>query len=346
MIMRIPAQSEKAAQAYALVEELQEYFVGKLDDISHTFGAAKGCEAVEWERDEGRHGGGVRYETRDEHIFNRGSVNISQVHYDDDPAKKLGSATAISTIIHPQNPHAPSVHMHISWTEMKDGEGYWRIMADLNPSLKDDVFQRDFEMALSRAAGSYEEEGMAQGERYFYIPVLKRTRGVSHFYLEHFNSGNFEEDLSFAHHFGKAVIDAYVGIVVQALQSYITYTAEEKQAQLDYHTLYLFQVLTLDRGTTSGLLVHDQNDIGIMGSLPSHINKPLLYSWLEKMPEPQDKLLLALLDALPEGNKVLVDEAVKKRLANAVRAHYKKYPEALSMQASGEIIPPTVDNHK
>jgi len=78
--------------------------------------------------------------------------------------------------------------MHISWTEMKDGQGYWRIMADLNPSLKDDVFQRDFEMALSRVSGEYEEEGTAQGDRYFYIPVLGRTRGVSHFYLEHFNS--------------------------------------------------------------------------------------------------------------------------------------------------------------
>ena len=40
-----------------------------------------------------------------------------------------------------------------------------------------------------------------------------------------------------------------------------------------------------------------------------------------------------------------VDEKTKKALAQAVRKHYKKYPEALSMQASGEIIPPTVDNH-
>jgi len=144
---------------------------------------------------------------------------------------------------------------------------------------------------------------------------------------------------------GKAMIDAYIGITLQALQYHTTYTAEEKSTQLAYHTLYLFQVLTLDRGTTSGLLVHDQNDVGIMGSIPSHVNKPLLYSWLEKMPKPQDHLLLALLDALPEGQIVVVDESVKKRLANAVREHYKKYPKALSMQASGEIIPPTVDNH-
>ena len=344
--MRIPAKSPEAIVANTLVEELQAYFVGKLNDVSHELGNKKEFEAVAWERDEGLHGGGVRYEARDESIFDRASVNVSQVHYDEDETKKLSSATAISTIIHPANPHAPSMHMHISWTQMRDGKGYWRVMGDLNPSLKNDVFQRDFEMALDRAAGEYYEEGAAQGDRYFNIQVLNRTRGVSHFYLENFNTGNFEADRAFAFNMGKAIIDAYIGITLQALQYHTTYTAEEKATQLDYHTLYLFQVLTLDRGTTSGLLVHDQNDVGIMGSIPSHINKPLLYSWLPLMIKPQDNLLLGLLDALPEGQVVLVDEVVKKRLANAVRAHYKKHPEALSMQASGEIVPPTVDNHK
>jgi len=340
------ANSARAKEAYGLVEELQEYFVSKLNDVSHALGEDKACEAVEWLRDEGRHGGGVRYETRDSTIFNRGSVNISQVHYDDDESKKLSSATAISTIIHPENPHAPSMHMHISWTQMRDGSGYWRLMGDLNPSLKNDVFKRDFDMALEKVTDALYDEGVAQAERYFYIPVLGRTRGVSHFYLEGYNTGDFESDIAFARKFGKAVIDAYIGITLQALQYYRTFTAEEKAAQLDYHTLYLFQVLTLDRGTTSGLLVHDQNDVGIMGSIPAHVNRPLLYSWLEKMPKPQDRLLLSLIEALPEGDRVLVDERVKKRLANAVREHYKKFPEAISMQASGKIIPPTVDNHK
>jgi len=344
-LMKITAKSPEAKKAYALVQRLQVYFVGKLDDVGYELGNHKKFEAIEWERDEGLHGGGVRFESRDETVFDSASVNVSQVHYDEDETKKLSSATAISTIIHPANPHAPSMHMHISWTQMRDGTGYWRMMGDLNPSLKNDVFQRDFEMALERAAGDYYEEGKAQGDRYFNIPVLGRTRGVSHFYLENFNTGDFEADIAFAFTMGKTIIDAYIGIILQALQYHTGYTTEEKEAQLAYHTLYLFQVLTLDRGTTSGLMVHDQNDVGIMGSIPSHINKPLLYSWLEKMPKPQDNLLLDLLDALPEGKVVLVTQSVKKRLANAVRVHYKKYPEALSMQASGEIVPPTVDNH-
>jgi len=343
--MRIQAKSPEAKIAYQLVEELQAYFVSKLNDISHTLGEDKECEPVEWGRDEGLHGGGVRYEARDEKIFDRGSVNVSQVHYDDDESKKLSSATAISTIIHPKNPHAPSMHMHISWTQMRDGKGYWRIMADLNPSMKDDVAQKTFDLMLDESAGEYADEGVAQGERYFNIPVLNRTRGVSHFYLENFNRGDFEADRAFAEQMGKSVIDTYAAITSQALQSATTYTDEEKAKQLEYHTLYLFQVLTLDRGTTSGLLVHDQNDVGIMGSIPSHVNRELLASWTALMAQPQDKLVEALLEALPDVMPTPVETETKKKLASAVRAHYKKYPGALSMQASGNVVPPTVDNH-
>ena len=344
--MRITANSVKANEAIILVEALQTYFVEKLDDISYELGKNQAFEAVEWFRDEGRHGGGVRYEARDETIFNRASVNVSQVHYDDDKSKKLSSATAISTIIHPKNPHAPSMHMHISWTQMREGKGYWRIMADLNPSLDNNVFQVEFDKILYKTAGEYADEGVEQGDRYFDIPVLNRTRGVSHFYLENFNTDDFEADYAFAKKMGIAVIDTYIGITLQALQYYISYTQEERETQIDYHTLYLFQVLTLDRGTTSGLLIHNQNDVGIMGSIPSHINRELLMSWVELMPKPQDELVTALLEVLPNEKIVMVDEEVKKKLAHAVRIHYKKYPEALSLQASGGVIPDTVENHK
>jgi coproporphyrinogen III oxidase len=346
--MNIPAKSPQAKEAYTLVEGLQAYFVSKLNSIALQFGEGKSCEAVTWGRDGGKHGGGVRYEARDTVVYDRGSVNVSQVHYDDDKSKKLGSATAISTIIHPRNPHAPSMHMHISWTQMRDGEGYWRVMADLNPSLigESDTDKKRFSEMLKEVTGELYEEGAAQGERYFYIPVLRRHRGVSHYYLEGYNSGNFEEDKAFVLEVGESVIDTYIDIISKKLMDYPTFTEEEKEEQLAYHTLYLFQVLTLDRGTTSGLLVHDQNDVGIMGSIPSHVSRDILESWVAKMPPPQDILVQELLKALPNEMPTPVEEKTKKSLAKAVRKHYKKYPEALSMQASGEIIPPTVDNHK
>jgi len=345
--MRTNASSIEAKIANTLVESLQVYFVKKLNDITKIFGDSKKFEAVEWLRDEGQHGGGIRFEAKDEKVFNRASVNVSQVHYDDEKSKKLSSATAISCIIHPKNPHAPSMHMHFSWTQMRDGKGYWRLMADLNPSLlPDNNSKNSFDKMLKEAAREeYLAEGLAQGDRYFNIPVLERTRGVSHFYLENFNTGDFELDRKYVEQFAKKVVNSYIEIIINALNKNKTFTQEEKQKQIDYHTLYLFQVLTLDRGTTSGLLVHTQNDVGIMGSIPSHVNPELLASWIKKMPKPQDELVKALLEVLPKVNPTPVEVESKKKLANAVRIHYKKYPQALELQASGEIIPPTVTNH-
>ncbi|PHS38319.1 MAG: coproporphyrinogen III oxidase [Sulfurovum sp.] len=345
--MRIPAKSPQAKEATLLVEGLQAYFVSKLNSLALAYGEGKSCETVIWSRDGGKHGGGVRYETRDSVVFDRGSVNVSQVHYDDTEHKKLGSATAISTIIHPRNPHAPSMHMHISWTQMKEGSGYWRVMADLNPSIisEADLDKKIFSTTLQKVTGILYEEGAAQGDRYFNIPALGRHRGVSHYYLEGYNSGNFETDKNFALEIAESVIDTYISILSAKLTAHSTFTEEDKEEQLAYHTLYLFQVLTLDRGTTSGLLVHDQNDVGIMGSIPSHVNRDILASWVEKMSAPQDILLKSLLKVLPDQVPTPVEEKTKKALANAVRKHYKKYPEALSMQASGESVPSTVENH-
>jgi len=346
-MMRIPAKSPEAKEAYELVKGLQSYFVSKLNAVALEYGEGKSCAAVVWGRDGGKHGGGSRYEARDTVVFNRGSVNVSQVHYDDDKSKKLGSATAISTIIHPRNPHAPSMHMHISWTQMRNGKGYWRIMADLNPSIlsESDLDRKIFSATLKEVTKTLYEEGSAQGDRYFDIPALGRTRGVSHYYLEGYNSGDFQVDKAFAKEVGESVIDKYIAIVIAKLAAHKTFTLEKVEEQLAYHTLYLFQVLTLDRGTTSGLLVHDQNDVGIMGSIPSHVNRDILATWQSLMPYPQNELVAELLKALPHETPTPVDVNTKKKLANAVRKHYKKYPEALSMQASGESVPPTVDNH-
>jgi len=345
--MEIYANAKEAKIAKTLVEELQNYFVTKLNLIANNHGEGKAFEAVKWLRDEGRHGGGVRYEGRDAQVFNRASVNISQVHYDDNPTKKLSSATAISCIIHPKNPHAPSMHMHFSWTQMKNTQGYWRLMADLNPSL--DITAKTkkiFDLMLQDAADEvYYEEGLKQGDSYFNIPVLGRTRGVSHFYLENFHRGDFNLDVEHVKAFAQKVVDAYIEIITNALEEHPSFSQEERQEQIDYHTLYLFQVLTLDRGTTSGLLVHDQNDVGIMGSIPSHVNRYLLQSWIDKMPKPQHKLLKNIINALPNKMPTPVVVDTKRKLAQAVREHYREHPEALKMQAAGAIIPPTVKNH-
>ncbi|WP_038250154.1 coproporphyrinogen III oxidase [Ghiorsea bivora] len=342
---RTYATSTQAKQAENLVSSLQQRFVQGLEKISDKLGLLQTFKPVEWLRDEGKHGGGIRYETADGAMIGRGSVNVSQIHYDDNPEKKLGSATAISTIIHPNNPTSPSVHIHISWTEMKDGSGYWRMMADLNPANDKLEDKQTFLNALQQAAPEQFESAVQQGNVYFYIPVLERHRGIAHFYLEAYNSEDNTKDLALAQSVGEAAIDTYINILENSLKNTNHETPEEKAKQLAYHTLYFFQVLTLDRGTTTGLLVHNQNDVGIMGSLPAYVDRDLLQSWVRKMQQPQDKLLQGLIDVLPNSSPCLIDENVKQKLAQVVRQHYQNFPEAIAMQAAGHTIPPTVQNH-
>jgi len=343
---RTAAASTQSKQASGLVSSLQQRFVQGLERLDRLHGTWQSFAPVEWFRDQGIHGGGIRFATQDGELYGRGSVNVSQVHYDDMPDKKLGSATAISTIIHPVHPMAPSVHIHISWTEMKSGRGYWRMMADLNPSNEIDADREAFFASLKQAAPEQFDNARAQGERYFYIPALKRHRGVAHFYLENYGTDDMEADYLLAKSVGEAAIDSYLNILAHALDSPPDATDEQRARQLAYHTLYFFQVLTLDRGTTTGLLIHDQNDVGIMGSLPAYVDRDLLASWVSHMQSPQDQLLKSLIAALPEGPVSLVDEAVKQSLATVVRNHYRAHPEAIAMQASGDSIPATVDNHR
>lgn len=331
-----------------LVTELQSRFVSGLEKVAAESDDDVTFEKTSWLRDAGRHGGGSRYSTGDNAVYDRASVNVSQVHYDDLPSKKLGSATALSTIIHPRNPFAPSMHMHISWTEMKDDAhtGYWRMMADLNPSIENADDTQTFRDCLKNVAPTQYEEASAQGDRYFFIPALNRHRGVAHFYLENYKTEDSPADRDLAKALGETVIDGYLMILEDAVRSNQVIPDSTQAAQLAYHTLYFFQVLTLDRGTTSGLLVHDQNDVGIMGSLPSHVDKRPLASWRAKLSDPQGELLDALLACLPAGETSHIDTEVKRSLARAVRAHYQKNPEALALQASGNVVPPTVQNHR
>lgn len=339
----ILAKAQNAKDAYELVRSLQKRFVEKLDKLSEKFGENRPFKEVTWLRDEGIHGGGSRFVARDNILFNTASVNVSQVHYDDMEDKQLQSATAISTIIHPKNPNVSSIHIHISLTCLRNGKSYWRVMADLNPAI---VFEEDktaFSETIKNLAGSTYEEGTAQGDKYFNIPALNRHRGIVHFYLENYKTEDEKEDFNFALKFGEGVIDKYIDITRNAIETRTAFSVQDIKAQLDYHTLYLFQVLTLDRGTTSGLLIHNQNDVGIMGSLPSFINKALLKSWVSKVETPQDILVNSLAEIIKDNG--VIDASTKEKLASVVREHYKKYPDSLKYQASGNSIPSTVTNH-
>ena len=355
--MTLP-QSSQAQTVLTILTGLQERFRDGLNDLSIQWGDQKALSRSSWLRDHGQHGGGWRWGGIDEGILNRGSLNISTVHYDDLPEKRLSSATALSCIVHPQDPVAPSLHTHISWTEMRSGPnhqrgkvqtGGWRFMADLNPST---LFEEDRELFIKQIDQSFEvlpsewiDYAKAQGDRYFWIPYLNRHRGAAHYYLEQWQGQSVEQDLALAILFGQTVIDTYLKILNRAFKQADHRKEASLEKQIAYHSAYFLQVLTLDRGTSSGLLVHQQNDVGIMGSLPQRVNTELLRSWVNLLPKPQDQLLLALIECLPKQKISEINSVTRSKLAQVVRAHYQDHPQALALQARGNVLPPTVANH-
>ena len=86
--------------------------------------------------------------------------------------------------------------------------------------------------------------------------------------------------------------------------------------------------------------------MGILGSLPSHVDRALLASWRDRVPALQAPLVDALVGALVAGDRSPVDDPTKRRLAAAVRDHYQAHPEALALQARGAILPPTGAYHR
>lgn len=333
--MRKPATSENAINALNMLSSAQDYFVKQLSQLcqpQHSEHAS--FTAQEWLRDNGAHGGGIRFEAPQNSLFNRGSVNVSQIQYEDRPDKAFISATALSTIIHPINPLVPSIHIHVSWTELRSGKNYWRLMADLNPAISCEEDTANFDNTLKTLGGQYYDQAKQAGDDYFYIPALKAHRGVSHFYLEGFNPEGIEGN-AFAKQFVTGVIDSYIAIFsnkLTAAKNRLTadITQQQKQTQLDYHTLYFYQVLTLDKGTTAGLLIHNQNDVGTLGSLPRFVNRHLLSQWIEKTPAPRDQLVNALVLALADNNGISevtteVTTEVKINIVQVMREHYKSH---------------------
>jgi len=329
--MRQPASSNNAINTLNMLSNAQSYFVSKLSYLCKKQSLPEQFIGIEWLRDNGSHGGGIRFEAPINSIFNQASVNVSQIQYENNHDKKFISATALSTIIHPVNPLSPSVHIHVSWTELRSGKNYWRLMADLNPAINNESDTKKFNQSLQKISGKYYQQAKKQGDEYFYIPTLQAHRGASHFYLEGFNPEE-SDGLEFAKQFIHNVIDNYIAILSHHLsQSTIPVTEEQKQAQLDYHTLYFYQVLTLDRGTTAGLLAHNQNDVGTLGSLPRFVNRNLLLTWAEKTPPPRNKLVNALIATLPEFNNSRqaseITTDVKINIAQAIRTHYQIHPQ-------------------
>ncbi len=204
--------------------------------------------------------------------FEKAAVNFSKISGVDFPmgdGKGPFFATGISLITHMANPHAPTVHFNIRYIETKEhfwfGGGY-----DLTPMgfpYNEDTAH--FHSVAKAALDSFGKEIYPQfsqnAKEYFYIPHRQKERGVGGIFFDHYNTGDFERDYALWKTIGETFLETILPIYQKRIP--LTFSAEQKEKQLEMRAHYVEFNLLYDRGTKFGFL-SGGNPEAILCSMP------------------------------------------------------------------------------
>eukprot|EP00118_Oscarella_pearsei_P007874 m.39566 g.39566 ORF g.39566 m.39566 type:complete len:403 (+) comp32759_c0_seq2:43-1251(+) len=241
-----------------------------------------------WSRKEG--GGGVSCVLQDGTVFEKAGVNVSVVHGQLPPAavqqmrtrgKKLKEgeklpfwAVGISSVVHPKNPHCPTVHFNFRYFEIDDGTGntqwWFGGGTDLTPAylVENDVIH--FHQVLKNACNdhdkSYYRKFKLWCDAYFNVTHRGERRGVGGIFFDDIDSPSQEKAFAFIKSCGNAVIPSYVPIIRRHVND--EFTEDEKCWQQLRRGRYVEFNLVHDRGTKFGLFTPGARIESILMSLP------------------------------------------------------------------------------
>ncbi|KAG7557774.1 Oxygen-dependent coproporphyrinogen III oxidase superfamily [Arabidopsis suecica] len=273
----------------------------------------KVCEAIEaveggpkfkedvWSRPGG--GGGISRVLQDGNVWEKAGVNVSVVYGVMPPeayraAKAATSeqkpgpvpffAAGISSVLHPKNPFAPTLHFNYRYFETdapKDVPGAPRQWwfgggTDFTPAY---IFEEDvkhFHSVQKQACDKFDPSFYPRFKKwcddYFYIKHRDERRGLGGIFFDDLNDYDQEMLLSFATECASSVIPAYIPIVEKRKDT--PFNEQHKAWQQLRRGRYVEFNLVYDRGTTFGLKTGGRIE-SILVSLPlsarwEYDNKP------------------------------------------------------------------------
>lgn len=182
------------------------------------------------------------------------------------------SATAISTIVHPWNPHVPTTHMNLRFFVVHDQHPVWHFGGgfDLTPHIvypADARLWHEHARAACSNAAEYDSYKRACDE-YFFLPHRNEQRGIGGIFFDDLCKPNFDSCLNFSKRVGKEFIAAYVQIVARRANE--SWTPEEEEWMLVRRGRYAEFNLAVDRGTKYGLQSGRRVE-SVLASLPPRV---------------------------------------------------------------------------
>lgn len=232
----------------AETQRLQEHYQGLVEQREPDASFAP----YEWERDEG--GGGTSLQLRGGDVFEKAAIGHSHVHGDENPLTgRPFQAGGVSLIVHPRNPHAPSVHMNLRRFEEAQQAWFGGVM-DLNPmgfTYEEDT--KRFHGILEEAClehGKPYEAWAKRCQEYYWIKHRERPRGVGGLFFDRHATHDPDEDLAFMVALGECLERAFFPILDRREKH--AWDEEDRERQLRHRGYYAEFNLAYDEGTRFG----------------------------------------------------------------------------------------------
>ena len=281
-----------AVKTYLLA--LQQRIVGALEALD-----GSPFHTDSWQRPEG--GGGISRVIEEGDFFERGGVNFSHVTGTKLPPSASAhrpeiagapwEAMGVSLVLHPRNPHVPTVHMNVRFFCTTGATPVWWFGGgmDLTPyyGYVEDAqhFHRTCKSALDQFGSDFYPRFKKWCDDYFFLRHRNEPRGIGGIFFDDFSEPGFDKSFALLQSAGDAFLSGYLPIAERRKDT--PYGEKERDFQAYRRGRYVEFNLVYDRGTLFGLQSGGRTE-AILMSLPPVVK--WRYDWKPEAGSAEEKL--------------------------------------------------------
>ena len=280
----------------AFLTGLQDTIVTRLSELDgHAF------TRDTWQREQG--GGGITCMLEEGALFERAGVGYSHVYGSNLPPSASAArpelvgrsfqAMGVSLVLHPRNPHVPTVHMNVRCfaAEKSGAAPVWWFGGgmDLTPYYGYTEDAVHFHRTCRDAIAPFGIERHAHYKRwcdeYFFLRHRNEPRGIGGIFYDDVSTPDFETCFALTRSIGSHLLPAYEPIVERRRDE--PYGERERAFQAYRRGRYVEFNLVYDRGTLFGLQSGGRTE-SILMSLPPSV--AWRYDWKPEPGSPEARL--------------------------------------------------------
>lgn len=237
-------------------------------------------------------GGGRTRLIQNGNVIEKGGVNFSSVKGEVHPRLRQQmqlsdgddvnfTATGVSIVMHPVNPHVPIIHMNVRYFELNNGTCWFGGGIDLTPHYVIDEDAQWFHSRLKAVCDRNHPEFYSKfktwADDYFFIQHRNETRGIGGVFFDYLKPDDQQSSYGLSKGelfcFVKDIGETFADIYTNLMHKYraVPVTETEKQWQYLRRGRYVEFNLVWDRGTKFGLETGGRTE-SILMSLPPQAN--------------------------------------------------------------------------